>query len=410
MTSVRVLLSAYACAPGEGSEPEVGYRALLAAAAEHDVWLLTRPDNLRRLQPVLDRMTNPTKIHPVVVEPGWEALATKRALGKLGEAWHYYRWQRLARRTAIELDRRVKFDVVHHVTYATYWTPAGVAALHRKFVWGPVGGGTRAPWRLLQELGLLGVGHELVRMVAQQVLPLLWGAVWRQRLDTTVLVQNEATARRLGRLDAIVMSNATAVDIALQTGQGSLERNGDVVVVGRLIPLKGGVLATRMLKYLNGQTKLIFFGEGPDSSRIQRAARRWGVADRVVLAGKVEREDLLDHVRRAGVLLHPALRDEAGLAVAEALTLGTPVVSLAGTAPAQLTRLWPETPSISVAVGSPDQTARRLAAAVSELLAASPPVPAETQLPTLAFRDVVLSCYMKASGPTTSFPSSWNGA
>ena len=38
---MKILMSALACEPGKGSELEVGFRALLAAASRHEVWVLT---------------------------------------------------------------------------------------------------------------------------------------------------------------------------------------------------------------------------------------------------------------------------------------------------------------------------------------------------------------------------------
>ena len=38
---MKILMSALACEPGKGSELEVGFRALMAAASQHEVWLLT---------------------------------------------------------------------------------------------------------------------------------------------------------------------------------------------------------------------------------------------------------------------------------------------------------------------------------------------------------------------------------
>jgi hypothetical protein len=40
---MNIFLSALSCEPGKGSEPEVGYRALLAAPSQHEVWAITLP-------------------------------------------------------------------------------------------------------------------------------------------------------------------------------------------------------------------------------------------------------------------------------------------------------------------------------------------------------------------------------
>ena len=45
---MRVLVSAFACDPTEGSEPGAGWAWARAAAVEHDVWLMTRPQNAGR--------------------------------------------------------------------------------------------------------------------------------------------------------------------------------------------------------------------------------------------------------------------------------------------------------------------------------------------------------------------------
>jgi hypothetical protein len=39
---MRVLLSAFTCSPELGSEPRVGFQAMLAAARYHKVWVLTQ--------------------------------------------------------------------------------------------------------------------------------------------------------------------------------------------------------------------------------------------------------------------------------------------------------------------------------------------------------------------------------
>jgi hypothetical protein len=44
---MKILLSAYACEAGRGSEPGVGWNTALEIAKYHEVWVLTRPDDGR---------------------------------------------------------------------------------------------------------------------------------------------------------------------------------------------------------------------------------------------------------------------------------------------------------------------------------------------------------------------------
>src|SRR5208282_5873426 len=46
------------------------------------------------------------------------------------------------------------FDLVHHVTYARYWSPSGLRALDLPFIWGPVGAAETPPREFVRELPL----------------------------------------------------------------------------------------------------------------------------------------------------------------------------------------------------------------------------------------------------------------
>jgi hypothetical protein len=50
---MRILISAYACEPGKGSEQEVGLQVMLAAAQRHDIWVLTRENSISLLEDYL---------------------------------------------------------------------------------------------------------------------------------------------------------------------------------------------------------------------------------------------------------------------------------------------------------------------------------------------------------------------
>ena len=59
----RILLSAYACEPGKGSEPAVGWMwATELAAAGHEVWVLTREANRSSIEAVIPPL-NADRLH-----------------------------------------------------------------------------------------------------------------------------------------------------------------------------------------------------------------------------------------------------------------------------------------------------------------------------------------------------------
>jgi hypothetical protein len=110
----------------------------------------------------------------------------------------------------------------------------------------------------------------------------------------------------------------------------------------------------------------------------------------------VDRHELLRTVATAGVFLHPAFHDEAGLAVAEALSLGTPVVCLDRGGPSELPRYWPGAPAAVISTQSPESTARAIAASnrpVSVRCAASAPA---SRCPATSFDEHLLAAYQTA--------------
>lgn len=394
---MKVLLSAYACEPGKGSEPEVGLRAMLAAATRHDVWVLTRENNIGPLETFLRGDPLRERITLIGIDRDGLARKQKKRLGTVGIQWYYRAWQELASREAERLDRQIGFDVVHHSTFASFWAPIGVASLDRPLVIGPVGGGVAPPLALASELGAVGLLTDGARLTYRSVVS------WRPRVEAAlrrarvVLVQNQETLDRLGPIPGVrLLSNAISVDVG-QLGPPPANRNREIVTTGRLIPLKGGVTAVRALGHIGDSgVTLVMIGDGPDRRRIMRMASNLGVAERVELIGWQPREVTLRRVREAGVLLHAALHEEASLSVAEALSLGTPVVTYDHGGPAQVLRGWPAGPWRAVEASTPEVSAQRLAAACQEFLDSPPPIPAEPALPSPSFASTLLDAYDEA--------------
>jgi glycosyltransferase involved in cell wall biosynthesis len=394
---LRVLLSALACEPGRGTELEVGYRTLLAAAAEHEVWVLTDATSVPKIEAALEGHPARERIHLHGIRMWRAGMPLERVTIP---QFHrlYDSWQRRAATLAVELDARVGFDVVHHVTLASYWTRAGVAAVGKPLVWGPVGGGVHAPPSMLGVLGARGLVEHLARSVGRVVLG-RWGpARHAARRAAVTLAQNPETLHRLPQGDGRrTLSNALVVDVSDVSLPG--RRAPEVMVVGRLLAWKAPLLALEAFsRVARSDVTLRFFGEGPEEERLHRRATELGLGDRVRLEGWQPRERLLGAVAGGAVLVHPALHEEAGLCIAEALSLGTPVVCLDHGGPAQVTRHWPERLSTRIAPGRPEGVVRAMAAAIEARLDELEPPATTVHQADVAFDAEILAMYREAVG------------
>jgi glycosyltransferase involved in cell wall biosynthesis len=396
--SLRVLLSAFSCEPGKGSEPEVGLRALLAAAEHHEVWVLTSSNAAPPLRRFLASHPLRSSVHVEPIPFG----VRDHGLGLASFHWYYDLWQRRAMRRALELDREVGFHVVHHVTMSTIWTRVGVSAVPKPLVWGPVGGGVEPPMSLLAELGIRGLVEDAARVGSRRMLAQLPPMRTAPATAAVIMVQNRHIVRRLRtRAPITVLPNATAVD--LNGIRPVPQRTKDILLVGRIVAWKGGRLALRALRHVTApEAVLRFYGEGPDRRRLERLARRWQLDERVRFETWIRRSTLLPEVARAGVLLHPSFHDDAPLCVAEALSLGTPVVCLDYGGPAEVVRHWPGSPARLVAPAGAEATARQMAEAIDHFLADPPPVVAEPVRPVVSFADALADAYQRAARTLTS--------
>src|SRR6185437_12063651 len=147
---MKILLSAYACEPGKGSEPGVGWNwALELARQGHDVTVLTRANNAQTIAPALSRMKTLPLRFVYYDLPKWMKWWKE---GGRGIHLYYELWQFGVYCVARRLTRSEKFDVVHHLTFGVFRQPSWLGYLGIPLVLGPLGGGDTTPALLKRSL------------------------------------------------------------------------------------------------------------------------------------------------------------------------------------------------------------------------------------------------------------------
>lgn len=111
------------------------------------------------------------------------------------------------------------------------------------------------------------------------------------------------------------------VDLPSERGQ-----EGDYILfVGRLVGTKGLPYLVKAMAQVNAP--LFIVGDGPDRKALEEQVRSAGLGDRITLTGRVSEERKTELVAGCRLFVMPSVFESYGLAVAEAMAWGKPVVA-----------------------------------------------------------------------------------
>lgn len=322
----RALVFAYACEPGRGSEPGAGWGLVRAVATFADCVVLVGPEHEASL--VLWKANNPddTVRYVIVPEREWPSRQNR---GRIGWFLAYLRWLERASASAASLHAQESFDVAYHATYSAYWLPSPVTDLGIPSVWGPVGGAVTTPVRLWSLLGWRGVIDELFDAVVVRIAAVIPATRRTMRRATVRIVQNEATRERFPRpLRAAtrVLNHALFVEA---DDRPPSPRGRGLLFAATLETRKGAQLVLRAMALAPADVFLTIVGDGPERERLERMAAQAGIASRVTFRGVASRTELQSCFSQSAGAVFTGLREEGGLALAEAMLSGAPVIVLA---------------------------------------------------------------------------------
>jgi glycosyltransferase involved in cell wall biosynthesis len=163
-------------------------------------------------------------------------------------------------------------------------------------------------------------------------------------ISVSRLLGEAAVARRIGRPEQhTTIFSGIDLDLFLSVGDRlsvaeAKQRLGippDAPVVGkiaRLFPLKGHdqfLAAAAEIARHEPETRFLLVGDGPLRDDLSRDAKRLGIGDRIVMAGRVPPETVPDYIQAMDVVVHTSLREGIARVLPQAGAVGKPVVTFA---------------------------------------------------------------------------------
>lgn len=339
-TRRKVLIMAALCHPDHGSEPGLGWNWTTQIALHHDVTVIT--SDFEGSQAAIEKNLshNPGlagRIHFEFLpwfEPSMGRLSTFIASYYQPLYYAAYRrWMLDAYDVARRLTQADRFDLCHQLNMIGFREPGYLWRLPLPFVWGPVGGTQNVPWTMLASLGpvegLRHLSRNLLNEYQKRFSRRFRWALIRTDAMVSVASDTAATLRRLHGVESDVIAAAFATPrhdrARVRRPTGPLR----FVYTGQHLSRKGVPFALRALARLDRRLGWSFdvLGRGRMTAAWQRLAARLGIADRVTFHGFVSRERLTDLLDEADVYVFPSLLEGWPASIAEALSLGLPVVT-----------------------------------------------------------------------------------
>jgi glycosyltransferase involved in cell wall biosynthesis len=329
---MRVLLSAYACEPGKGSEPGTGWNLALALAKNFEVTVLTRSNNREPIEQALLKLPDPKPAFIYHDLPSVARCLKKR--GILSTQAYYTLWQRSLSRIIPKTHDLREFDLFHHITFNSFEVaPRLMDSFHGIKVWGPIGGGQCAPVPLTTALTLKSRLKEQARS-------------WRISLSR----RNSCLIRHLESCDWVLFANEETRDLfksaKLKSSQLMIDVGVDparftpttrskdghrIFSAGNFEARKGTrllLLAFQRAHRENTKLRLRLAGDGPEAPLERAWVEANGLNEVITFSGRRTHAEMAEEFAQADVFVFPSIRDTSGAIVLEAMACGLPVVCL----------------------------------------------------------------------------------
>jgi len=344
---MKILVAATACRPYAGSEAYVGWQAINALRHDHELWVMTS----LWCRPAIERLINSeggwTRVRFVYVDEqeGDRPYSENRMIARLQSWMRYRKWCRYASVAAKRLNQEIKFDLAHHVTYATWRMGSPLAGIGIPWIWGPIGGGEVFPLRMLPVLSHVAALFELVRAI-NTWLSKKSPAVRRAAREATLVLPNNPETERLVSGLGVPRNRTRRLCQSFLTEErlGSLKRTqwmtpkecGEVRLVagGNLEGRKGVAIALRAIAQLAVEgipIQYTYLGRGPELAHLKGLADRLGIADRVNFVDSLSGDEYVQALQSSHVYLLPSLREGVPVTQMEAMAAGcVPIVADCG--------------------------------------------------------------------------------
>lgn len=331
---LKILVSAYACAPNKGSEPGMGWNFVTGLAKFHELHVIVEKRKWEK--PINDFIENNPGLNNSVTFYFIDKKRNKplRKIWPPSYYWFYKKWQKEAYKLAEQIDLKENFDLIHQLNMVGYREPGYLWKIKKPFVWGPIGGLENSPWRFLPSLGFKGfifyTGRNILNLLQRRFLSRPKKAAKREMAALISATPNTSKlTKSIWGKDSHVICEVGFQNI--QKIEFNKRKKGEplkIVWSGLHIPRKNLPLLLKSLANVNFKFELHILGDGELNNSWKELAKQLKVDRSCIWYGWVDKAVANEVYNNAHVFCITSISDLTSTVILEALTFGLPIICL----------------------------------------------------------------------------------
>lgn len=340
---MKVLINAYACSPGMGSEPGMAWNWCVNLAKYCELIIITEGEFSERIEEAMQTLPQSTNMH-FYYNPVSEKI--RQMCWNQGD-WRFYKyyreWQWKTYLMAKDICRWDHVDILHQLNMIGFREPGYLWKLSREmdipFVWGPIGG-----------LKLFPIGFMTHANMKQRIFNKLKNSItlWQLKHDKRVnsalhtasilisaIPDSQSAIKQYKGLDSIIIPETGCTPNKDEVSNRGNKERLDLLWVGKFDYRKQLELAIETLaKVANGlslsanKIRLVVCGTGNSEqiARYHRMTEILNVSKHVVWKGQCKHEEVLKEMQEADLLFFTSVNDDTSTVVLEAISNALPVL------------------------------------------------------------------------------------
>lgn len=334
---MKILINAYACSPGMGSEPGMAWNWVSNLAKSCELYIITEGEFRDKIDEEVAKLAQGKNMH-FYYNPVSEEI--RKMCWNQGD-WRFYKyykkWQWKTYFIAKEICAEANIDVLHQLNMIGFREPGYLWKLSKEngvpFVWGPIGGLKQFPTAYLHGAGLkMKVFNRLKNFLN----------VWQLKHDKRVgeafnaaklLVSSipdsyRAIKRYKGMESVIIPETGCFLSEDIPTERFD-NKEFHVMWVGKFDFRKQLPLALQTIAEVdNSDVVLDVYGGGSDEQIgvAKKLADTYGIASRVVWHGNQSNEEVMSAMRKAQLFFFTSVSEDTSTVVLEAVSNRLPVL------------------------------------------------------------------------------------